>query len=51
MRSVDRKTCVKFIGIKNAIKYTQSGSIKIGYTLNEKGKNSELEFYVNVETK
>ena len=32
--------------IKNAIKYTNSGNIEFGYTINKKNKLSELEFYV-----
>jgi len=32
--------------IKNAIKYTPDGSIKIGYSVKENGKQNELEFYV-----
>ena len=32
--------------IKNAIKYTHDGSIEFGYSINEKDKKNELEFYV-----
>jgi len=32
--------------IKNAIKYTHSGSIEFGYSLNKNPKSYELEFYV-----
>ena len=32
--------------IKNAIKYTHTGSIEFGCSINKKAKNKELEFYV-----
>jgi hypothetical protein len=32
--------------IKNAIKYTHAGSIEFGYSIVERGKKDELEFYV-----
>ena len=32
--------------IKNAIKYTPSGSIEFGYSISKKGKQNELEFYI-----
>jgi PAS domain S-box-containing protein len=33
--------------IKNAIKYTHAGSIDFGFSIIDKGKQNELEFYVN----